>query len=69
MRTMVGDDFFTVALQRAEQHDPIFTANDELARLRRGKSCLAHVDLDIEQLESPLNKKMERTVLPTKQNA
>jgi len=64
---MAGDDFYTVALQLAEQRDPIFTANDELARLRRGKSCLAHVGLDIEQLENPLKRlRSELFLLPSR---
>ena len=51
---MAGDDFYNVALDRAEERNPIYTTNDELAQSRRAKSSLAHVDLNIEQLENPL---------------
>ena len=51
MRTMAGDDFYAEAFVRADERKPIYTTEDELTRLRCLKPNLAHVDLDIEQLE------------------
>ena len=52
-KAKVGDDFYTVAYDRAERRDPIRTSENELAAQRRFATNLDHVDRDIAELERP----------------
>ena len=43
MRTMVGDDFYTVALERAEERYPIYTADNECWQPSRRAKLLLQI--------------------------
>ena len=55
-KAKVGDDFFTVALDRAQQRDPIRTTENEMVVQHRVATNLDHVDRDIAELERPHKK-------------